>query len=429
MMTFRIYLHPQIEIKENTREVAEKQEYSASGESPRSHCEFEWMAESQLYFHASSGFYYEPKAGWYYNGRDGAYYKFENGSYVRLDSNKDRENDADGKIEMVLDEAIQDDPCLVTNDLHNPPPPSEWLEETLINLYLNGYSNPVTSTEDDSIEEGERIEKNLPDATEPSETLSEEENWQAQFGQAVQSEEKDGPCSSIIDLWDWAMKTETVVKKKHGKKKKIQIARLIGRLVKPAAKVHPSMPSGGPLLKTAVICEANLALVRVSSGQVYRLKTPSLKYLSSLATYDSSNPTRDWGFPELTSEKQMAAAESPALPDQPIISEKNKDVAYRDRAAERRALHGGNGVGPGQKNQGSDGEHETSVSTEVAAAHALHMSFGAGSYARKLLENMGWKEGEALGKTSNGLVQPLEAVGNTGLAGLGWNQQRRPGQR
>lgn len=34
------------------------------------------------------------------------------------------------------------------------------------------------------------------------------------------------------------------------------------------------------------------------SGQVYRLRTPSAKYLASLSFYDSSNPTKEWGFPE-----------------------------------------------------------------------------------------------------------------------------------
>lgn len=35
------------------------------------------------------------------------------------------------------------------------------------------------------------------------------------------------------------------------------------------------------------------------SGKVYRLRRPGTKYLSSLSTYDSSNPTKDWGFPDL----------------------------------------------------------------------------------------------------------------------------------
>lgn len=69
---------------------------------------------------------------------------------------------------------------------------------------------------------------------------------------------------------------------------------------------------------------------------------------------------------------------------------------YRDRAAERRTLHGGFGVGPGQKSTilGEYGLQSSpvSASTEEAAAEALNMSFGVGSYARKLLENMGWKE-------------------------------------
>jgi len=65
---------------------------------------------------------------------------------------------------------------------------------------------------------------------------------------------------------------------------------------------------------------------------------------------------------------------------------------YRDRAAERRALHGGFGVGPGQKRSIGDAIPPSSLPVEEAAAEALEMSFGAGSYARKILKNMGWKE-------------------------------------
>lgn len=52
-------------------------------------------------------------------------------------------------------------------------------------------------------------------------------------------------------------------------------------------------------------------------------------------------------------------------------------------------------MGPGQKNL-AVGEAilspPDSVSTEDAAVEALNMSFGAGSYARRILESMGWKE-------------------------------------
>lgn len=70
----------------------------------------------------------------------------------------------------------------------------------------------------------------------------------------------------------------------------------------------------------------------------------------------------------------------------------HESYTYRDRAADRRALHGGFGVGPGQKNSLIGDSDSPPGSTEEAAAEALNMSFGVGSYARKLLENMGWKE-------------------------------------
>lgn len=87
-----------------------------------------------------------------------------------------------------------------------------------------------------------------------------EENWRAQYGQVVKSEDEYLPAFSALDLWDWTMVTETMGKKKH------QVARLIGRLARRSVKLHPSVPAGGGLLKTAAICDAHLDLVRVTSG-------------------------------------------------------------------------------------------------------------------------------------------------------------------
>lgn len=59
-------------------------------------------------------------------------------------------------------------------------------------------------------------------------------------------------------------------------------------------------------------------------------------------------------------------------------------------------LHGAFSVGPGQKNpEGSNSDAQSSIVAscpQEAAAEALEMSFGADSYARKILKSMGWKE-------------------------------------
>lgn len=39
-------------------------------------------------------------------------------------------------------------------------------------------------------------------------------------------------------------------------------------------------------------------------GQIYKLRNPSAKFLASLPAYDSSNPTKDWGYPELSFQEQ-----------------------------------------------------------------------------------------------------------------------------
>lgn len=456
-------------------------------------CSFVWDENSQLYFHASSGFYHDPVAGWYYSSRDCLYYKFENGNYVLMESDKSGEGEINQNKDTGDDNPSQDEPfalqgdecevyqciettpdeyrlgdteCSNSHSPENPPPPSEWLEDTLIELYLSGYSKPVVTAEDhvmmpleaddvdnfklsaegniDAYElEGEWCPENHCGVINSSGNVLDEgaswdeENWRAQYGQVIQSGEEPMPEFQVVDLWDWEKVTGS---RKDGKG---EVVRLLGRLVRRSAKRHPSMPSGGGLLKTAPICEVHLDLVRVTSGQVYKLRTPNAAYLASLSTYDSSNPTKDWEFPELSVDRhslpfskssgnhvlKTAAGASiskdfSTLPDNLSESEKHRIHVYRDRAAERRTLHGGFGVGPGQKNSrvGEDDLPSSSTSTEEAAAEALNMSFGAGSYARKLLESMGWKEGEGLGNTTKGLLEPIQAVGNVGNAGLGWPQ-------
>lgn len=59
-------------------------------------------------------------------------------------------------------------------------------------------------------------------------------------------------------------------------------------------------------------------------------------------------------------------------------------------------MHGGFGVGIGQKSSVTSSDFIPSspkdLNPEEAASEALNISFGERSYARKILENMGWKE-------------------------------------
>ncbi|KAL2482512.1 G-patch domain-containing protein [Forsythia ovata] len=446
-------------------------------------CTFRWDEDSQLYYHASTGFYHEPQAGWYYSSIDGLYYKFENGNYVLLESNQvgdqselnnaNCEGEASGaekegaalSAESSLDRSM----CINSDQSEYPPPASEWLEDTLINMYLSGYSDRSThaatsdiamsvetndsqqlnlpaDVDDDiqELEEGEWIPDEPHCMTDLSSTIVddgislEEENWRAQYGQVTQPSEEWMLDLHTVDLWDWALVKGI---EKDGKS---EVSRLVGRLKKRSSKLHPSISSAR--VKTAPVCEVHFDMVRVTSGQVYRLRIPSSQYLTSLSVYDASNPTKNWGFPQLSINKHMKkipkyglkseseSSEGLAVQtDQSLSSEKlcssKKDHVYRDRASERRALHGGFGIGPEQKTSLNSSDYAPSspisLHPEEAAVESLSISFGAGSYARKILESMGWKEGEALGRGTNGLIEPLQAIGNKGNAGLGWDDGRK----
>lgn len=432
---------------------------TASGGDPGtgSGAGFEWDADSQLYYHASTGFYHDPVAGWYYSSTDGQYYIYVNGDYVLWTSDASKELN----VHSPSDEASQSfQECASGPEPDIPQPPSEWLEETLINMYLSGYSNTDDKNEK-LLGESQTIEENRSEAVEnklsnlasdnvsdslndasleqiedkmQTENLTavdeslgeEEEKWLSQYGQTERV--NDGlPLSPSVDLWDWDMITESVSKGQP-------MSRLVGRLTRGSSTLHPSLPARGRLLRTAPVREVHLDLVRVSTGKLYRLRNPSRKYWASLSAYDSSNPTKDWGFPDIyanpnsNSDKQSTACCQSEVAHE-SSTEEQKINTYRDRAAERRILHRGLGIGPGQKQSNginSDEYEEANEDMDSLGAAPVDMNFRSSGLksAKRIMENMGWKEGEAFGKSSQGIVEPIQPNVNKHGAGLGWNHTR-----
>jgi hypothetical protein len=70
---------------------------------------------------------------------------------------------------------------------------------------------------------------------------------------------------------------------------------------------------------------------------------------------------------------------------------------YRDRAAERRILHRGLGIGPGQKQSNDincDEYEEANEDMDSLGAAPVDMNFCSSGLksAKRIMENMGWKE-------------------------------------
>uniref|UniRef100_N1QX22 OCRE domain-containing protein n=1 Tax=Aegilops tauschii TaxID=37682 RepID=N1QX22_AEGTA len=334
---------------------------------------FEWDADSQLYYHASTGFYHDPVAGWYYSSTDGQYYIYENGDYVLWTSDVGKEPN----VQSPCDEASQS--------------------------FLESSYNASDSLNDATLQQIED-KMEIENFTAVHESVrEEEEKWLSQYGQ-VERVNDELPLFPSVDLWDWHMVTEPDSKGQP-------MTRLVGRLTRGSSKLHPSLPARGGLLRTAPVREVHLDLVRVSSGKLYRLRNPSRKYLASLSAYDSSNPTKDWAFPDLyanpnnNSDKQSTACclsdvahESSTGEGVSAASGKEHKInTYRDRAAERRKLHRGLGIGPGQKqsNGMSSDEYEEAIEDmDSLGAGPVDMNLCSSGLksAKRIMENMGWKE-------------------------------------
>ncbi|CAG8492831.1 3599_t:CDS:2 [Funneliformis caledonium] len=88
-----------------------------------------------------------------------------------------------------------------------------------------------------------------------------------------------------------------------------------------------------------------------------------------------------------------------------------KQKKYVDRAALRREIHPDNG--PVKK----DWEDIAQVSAEEAKN--LQTKIGSDNKGNKLLQKMGWKEGQGLGRHGTGILDPVQFITNEGRVGLG----------
>ncbi|CAM6050481.1 unnamed protein product [Sphagnum compactum] len=422
-------------------------------------------AASGLYYHASSGFYYDAKAGWYYSTRDGLYYTFENDGYVPLasssssmsitvaedDNNKNNTAVPEGACEKSLRNFGSSSGGVSTHRI----------QEALVELYLQNYPNSEVGTSgsaeafvdsssisydsDDGSEEleegewrpeeGER-DKYIFDDSDEEEEAEEgeilEEQWHAHYSQVPRPGVRVRLYPGSIELWDWTTVEQEQKTAKKKKARKLSV-RLVGRLAPNSNNLHPSLGGSGGFIRTSPISEVDHEFVKVSSGRIYKLRRPSSKHLATITTYDSLNPTCDWGFPQINTtfadgetdvteaEDQNASASDTTKP-----SGDTRKQRYRDRAAERRTLHRGFGTGPGQKgmpvHEMEKLEAETATEMPAALAKAAKARpLGSDNIGKRMLQGMGWKEGQSLGPGEGGLINPIQALGNTGRSGLGWS--------
>ncbi|BBN17909.1 hypothetical protein MPTK1_7g17940 [Marchantia polymorpha subsp. ruderalis] len=309
----------------------------------------------------------------------------------------------------------------------------------------NGETGHYDEADDLDMEEGEI---SLADEISSlDEQKKEEEKWHAQYGQVVREKSRDYMIPGAVDLWDWIILDKESKASKQGKSKK----QLVGRIVSSVTRLHPSLSGSSGLIRTSAIKAAELDYVKVSSGKIYRLRRPSRKHVASAGNYDSSNPTKGLGFPalglaaldtpnenatgDLTVAREPSKGRADSLVSKPFVPNTGhwrfqrllptkRKQRYRDRAAERRHLHGGFGVGPGQRGVSVLEEERLEADEAIGMVGALEKAavappIGRENVGKRMLEGMGWKEGQTLG-VEGGLVNPLQAQGNVGRAGLGW---------
>ncbi|ESN94042.1 hypothetical protein HELRODRAFT_87741, partial [Helobdella robusta] len=97
-----------------------------------------------------------------------------------------------------------------------------------------------------------------------------------------------------------------------------------------------------------------------------------------------------------------------------IISTNFTHLLYRDRARERREKFGESDPPP-MKNRRHRVEAERKYVTETPTQNGIKED----NVGNRLLQKMGWKDGQGLGKAGQGIVNPIEATMRQSAAGLG----------
>ncbi|CAB3407478.1 unnamed protein product [Caenorhabditis bovis] len=120
----------------------------------------------------------------------------------------------------------------------------------------------------------------------------------------------------------------------------------------------------------------------------------------------------EWGkqYAETLEEEERNERKEPEMPK----------IVYRDRAKERRQQYGIDAAGyafdvMGGKESAAKSEEAIRRESELAAARPIDNS----NIGNRLLKNMGWKEGEGVGKNGQGIVNPIQAERFVLGAGLG----------
>ncbi|CAD7086141.1 unnamed protein product [Hermetia illucens] len=100
------------------------------------------------------------------------------------------------------------------------------------------------------------------------------------------------------------------------------------------------------------------------------------------------------------------------------INSGNSATGYRDRAKERRLKYGESDPPPPNRSK-ERFEKELKSVTSSAQMNAASVPIGENNVGNRLLQKMGWSEGQGLGKSNQGRTKIIEADARSSTAGLG----------
>ncbi|KAH8251348.1 hypothetical protein KR032_008902 [Drosophila birchii] len=357
---------------------------------------------SQYQYDETSGYYYDRTTGLYYDAHSQYYYNNETGAYLYWDQKRSTYVLATpASTQAALQEVLAD---------------AEQKEEEARKAKEKEKDKEGGANKQDKVKVAKKIIK---DMEKWAKQLNQKKDYNAVLTPQPILQENEAPSTSRASQGGYADLGFSILEKKD-------------RVSKPADL--------GPQLRVPVLSKLANAIGGTSEDSEEESSGPSFGVLATAASQKAAPDEADFvDYQKLTCQLCKRAFQSLDILQKHLkISTLHKEnwaklkqnsaepgiemgFSYRDRAKERRLKYG-EGDPPSPVRSRELFEHEMNMLQERQKdklGPAPAMPIGSSNVGNRLMQKMGWSEGQGLGRQNQGRTQIVEAEARTNNVGLG----------
>ncbi|KAH8238887.1 hypothetical protein KR038_005717 [Drosophila bunnanda] len=358
---------------------------------------------SQYQYDETSGFYYDHTTGLYYDAHSQYYYNNETGAYLYWDQKRSTYVLATpASTQAALQEVLAD---------------AEQKEEEARKAKEKEKDKEGGSNKHDKVKVAKKIVK---DMEKWAKQLNQKKDYTAVATPQPILQENDGPSTSRASQGGYADLGFSILEKKEREAKTTDLVPQLGLpvLTKLANTVGGTSEdsedeSAGPSL--GVGTTATAAPQRAAPDEADFVDFQKLTCQLCKRAFQSLDILQKHLKISTLHKENLAKLNQNSV--EPGIE---MGLSYRDRAKERRLKYGEDDPPPNRSRELFEQDMKTlQTSQKNNVGHVPAMPIGSSNVGNRLMQKMGWSEGQGLGRSNQGRTQLIEADGHTNNVGLG----------